>query len=329
MSGTVSRLWAAKDEFLRTNSWPAYSFAAICVALATLLRLAVHREVTLLFPTYYVAVLVVSLVEGFRASVFAILLSVLAAWWLFLPPTPGFGPLSAVQTVNVIFFVAVSLTIAWIGNANRRLLSSLRKERDYNQLLVSELRHRGQNMLMMVQAIISQTVKRETEKAALLGRIRSLAIPDELRTASDQRFIHLQQIAQRQLQSFPDRVSIQGPPLLLDSMLTKVTVLMLHELVTNAVKYGALSQPGGNVVLTWGVENGIADITWRELGEPVAAPPKREGMGLALIERLARTVGGELSSEFTHHGVVHKITFPLPKDVQLSATLNATNQLQG
>ena len=68
MSGRVLNLWAAKDEWLRPNSFAAYVFAAICVALATLIRLAVADRVTLLFPTYYVAVLVVSLVGGVSSS---------------------------------------------------------------------------------------------------------------------------------------------------------------------------------------------------------------------------------------------------------------------
>jgi two-component sensor histidine kinase len=330
MSGRVLRLWAAKDEFMRPNSLAAYIFAAICVALATLIRLAVYSYVTLLFPTYYVAVLIVSLVGGFGVSLFAIFLSVLSAWWFFMPPTLEFGTLSPTHAVNIVFFVGMSLAMAAMGNLNRVLLADLKKQRDHSQLLFSELQHRNKNMLMVVQAVITQTVANATQRGALLSRIGSLVIVDELRSSPDQQFVDLQQFVKKQLASFPDRISMQGPPLPLDSSFTKVVVLILNELVTNAVKYGALSSSGGNVVLTWWVEDNVAHITWREVGGPPVAPRNPQGKGLALVERLAKTVGGEFSGEFNEEGIVHNITLPLPKSdrrqAQEDQALNATRQ---
>lgn len=316
MSGRVLNLWAAKDEWLRPNSFAAYVFAAICVALATLIRLAVADRVTLLFPTYYVAVLVVSLVGGFRVALVAILLSVLAAWWFFMPPTFELGPLSPTAAVNMVFFLGMSLAIAAMGNLNRVLLADLKKQRDHSRLLLSELRHRNKNMLMVVQSVVTQTISNATQRKALLSRIGSLAMTDELRTSPDQHFVDLQHIARKQLASFPDRFSMQGPPLPLNSIFTKVMVLILNELMTNAVKYGALSPSGGNVILTWWLDDNVAHIAWREVGGPPVAPRNRQGMGLTLVERLARTVGGELSSEFNEEGIVHKIALPLPKEGQ-------------
>jgi K+-sensing histidine kinase KdpD len=115
---------------VRPNSLGAYIFAAICVAIATLVRVAVFEWVTLTFPTYYVAVLLVSLVGGFFSALFAIALSVIAAWWLFMPPTLEFGAPTTVHIINSLFFIGMSLAIAWMGNANRLLLEDLKKERD-------------------------------------------------------------------------------------------------------------------------------------------------------------------------------------------------------
>ena len=88
---------------VRPNSLGAYIFAAICVAIATLVRVAVFEWVTLTFPTYYVAVLLVSLVGGFFSALFAIALSVIAAWWLFMPPTLEFGAPTTVHIINSAF----------------------------------------------------------------------------------------------------------------------------------------------------------------------------------------------------------------------------------
>jgi hypothetical protein len=115
-----------------------------------------------------------------------------------MPPTLELGPLSPTEAINMVFFVGMSLAVAAIGNLNRVLLADLKNQRDHSQLLLSELRHRNKNMLMVVQAVVTQTVANATQRGALLSRIGSLAITDELRTSPDQQFITLPLPKERQ-----------------------------------------------------------------------------------------------------------------------------------
>ena len=174
---------------------------------------------------------------------------------------------------------------------------------------------------MVLQAIASQTLKDEKERTVFLDRLNALATLDAVRSESQRQQVQFQDIARKQLQSFAERVSIQGPPLTLDSMLTKVIALTLHEWMTNAIKHGALSPKGGTVVLSWSLENGELSVTWREFGGPPIAPSKRTGQGLVLIDRLAKAAGGGSVTEFNEESVVHKIRLPLPKDVPLRAQI--------
>ena len=88
-----------------------------------------------------------------------------------MPPTLEFCAPTTVHIINSLFFIGMSLAIAWMGNANRLLMEDLKKERDQSHLLLSELQHRGKNSLMVLQAIASQTLKDEKERTVFLDRL--------------------------------------------------------------------------------------------------------------------------------------------------------------
>lgn len=300
----LNRLEAA----VAPDSILSFVFAAALVTCATLVRFALEGTTTLIFVTYYPAILIASLVCGLAASLFAVALSVVTALLLFLPVNE-FGSLTATETVNLISFTAIGTLIAAIGDSRRRLTVSLRKEQAQSRLLLDELRHRGKNAYMVVQAVVTQTLSDKDEIRQLCSRLQSLAAMDDLLSRSHGQTLQLEQLAQREFLAFGDRISAQGPPVELDSKLAKVTVLVLNELATNAVKHGSLSQPEGRVILTW-QEDANLRINWREIDGPAVVPPEQHGQGLTLVEQLIRGVGGSLTSEFASDGVRHALSLP-------------------
>jgi two-component sensor histidine kinase len=295
--------WAALEGAIPANSPRAFALATLCIGIATLVRWAMGDAITLLFPTYYPAILLVSLVCGFAVSLYAVALSIVAAVWFFMPPAYELG-LSTSQVLNISLFTFAATLIAWIGNSRRKL-------NDQTRLLTRELQHRGKNQLMVVQAILLQTLRRDADLERALQRIGSLAITDELLSRSRDQAAPLHELAVQQLQPFGERISVQGPPWNLSSDLATVMVLSLQEFATNAAKYGALSSPDGRVILTWDIEKELR-ITWRESGGPaIADKPGPKGEGLELVRKLVRGVGGSVSSEYATDGITHTISLPI------------------
>ena len=115
----------------------------------------------------------------------------------------------------------------------------------------------------------------------------------------------------------PDRVTANGPEIKISARNAVTISLAIHELCTNAFKYGALSVEGGTVAITWGIG---ADINgrnfmfeWREVGGPPVVPPQRKGFGSSLLERgLAAELGGKITLEYAPAGVVCTFAAPLP-----------------
>jgi two-component sensor histidine kinase len=110
-----------------------------------------------------------------------------------------------------------------------------------------------------------------------------------------------------------NRFTIDGPQLRLDPRTAVSFALAMHELATNAVKYGALQGENGRVSVTWSIQSECLCLTWSETGGPRVASPSTRGFGTRLIERgLARELGGTVTLAFEPSGVVCSITAPLP-----------------
>jgi two-component sensor histidine kinase len=302
--------WTELETAIPANSPQAIAFATLCIALATLIRWTLEGSITLLFPTYYPAILLVSLVCGLPVTLYAIALSIIAAWWFFMAPAYNVE-WSTNQALNIGLYTLATTLIAWIGNSRRKLNEKTR-------LLTRELQHRGKNQLMLVQAILLQTMRRDASMEKALGRIANLAITDDLLSKFKGHAVPLHELAASGLKSFAERVSIQGPPYDLGSDLATVTILVLHEFATNAAKYGALSNAEGRVTLTWAIDKDLR-ITWRETGGPRVTEPEAAGEGLELVQRLIAGAGGQLSSGFAPTGVSHQVLLPNPSRKSLVA----------
>jgi PAS domain S-box-containing protein len=183
------------------------------------------------------------------------------------------------------------------------------------ELLVAELNHRVKNTLSVVQAIANQTFRGTAQDArtAFDGRLQALARSHDLLTKSDWASVSLRELAATAVQDAEEsRVCLTGPDVLLLPTTAVAIGMILHELFTNALKYGALSNPRGKVILEWACKENL-NLLWREMGGPPVTAPKRNGFGSILVERMVKTeLQGDVRSEFRADGVFCSILARTP-----------------
>ena len=189
------------------------------------------------------------------------------------------------------------------------------------QLLINELNHRVKNMLALVQALAMQSFKGERRPgegyAAFQDRLASLAAAHDLLTRDQWEGVTLGELvaeATRVHTAQDGRIHASGPHVVVTPKAAIALVLALHELGTNAAKYGALSTPQGAVDIHWAVEGGRLRIIWRESGGPPVGTPVRQGFGLRMIERaLAADLSGTATVTFAPDGLFCVIDAPEPE----------------
>jgi two-component sensor histidine kinase len=198
----------------------------------------------------------------------------------------------------------------------------LRRERDHTKLLISELDHRVKNVLASVSAIAIRTQESSRTMseyvAALNGRIKSMAITHELLSDRRWRGVSLTQLIHRELAPYAadGNTRIVGPDVILDGEAAQVIALAIHELATNAAKYGALSVKSGRVAVLWSVkaeghEESRLCIDWEENGGPQVVPPTRSGLGTGIIcEVIPYELGGNVDRVYRLEGVRCKLEIP-------------------
>jgi PAS domain S-box-containing protein len=188
------------------------------------------------------------------------------------------------------------------------------------QFILKELSHRSKNLLMIIQAIARQGIRqsatledfetRFNDRLASLSRLHDLLVQEEWKGAS------LQAVAQTQTNPFGDgRVNIAGPSLMLKPDVAQVISMILHELATNASKYGALSSVRGQVGLSWdyvGDERKRLFVRWEESGGPPVIAPTSNGFGTLVLERMALQIQGASSVvKFNSPGVIWYLEAPV------------------
>jgi PAS domain S-box-containing protein len=221
--------------------------------------------------------------------------------------------------------IDISLTVSPIKDSDGKIIGASKIARDISerkqaeqrqQLLVGEVKHRIKNLLATVQAIARQTLTGAPaeEREAFVARLMALANAQDLLTLERWNRAAVHEVVHRALRPFEAkhnaRFLTKGPEeVWVDAQRASLLTMALHELATNAVKYGALSNGYGVVTLTWEV-TGEEDaqsvrLTWRELGGPLVVPPKRKGFGSFLIERaLQGGGGGGAKLDFNPNGLI-------------------------
>jgi len=206
----------------------------------------------------------------------------------------------------------------WLGTSTD--VDELRRMEEHQRLLLAELQHRGRNMLSVIRSIIRRTVRAsdtvEDLAMHLDGRINAFARVQAAVTRDPRAGIELAQMVADELLAHAareeKRLRMEGPPVHLRPKAAETLGLAIHELATNAVKYGALSVPQGRIEVTWRIEPSRLVIDWRESGVPGPVGPLREGFGTDLLERtLPYELNGTVRQAFEEGGLHCTIELPL------------------
>ncbi|HEX8526772.1 sensor histidine kinase [Allosphingosinicella sp.] len=213
-------------------------------------------------------------------------------------------------------------------HAIARDVTERRRAEERQRLLVNELNHRVKNTLALVQGLALQSFKdgRDPGEAreAFQKRLAALATAHDLLTRESWEGATLERLVEEALghhNAQDQRIGWAGPPVTLNPKAAVSLVMALHELSTNAAKYGAMSVPEGRVTVSWQLTGpGRLGIEWRERGGPPVAPPARRGFGFRMIERaLAADLAGGARLDFEREGLVCRIDASLHEAAARSA----------
>lgn len=191
-------------------------------------------------------------------------------------------------------------------------VSERRQQQEQMQLLMNEINHRSKNMLGVIQAIARNTAAADaTDFIARFGeRVRGLAASNDLLVRNGWRTVDLDDLIRSQLGPFSDfnagRVILEGAKVALSPVATRALGMALHELATNAAKYGALSNADGRIRLSWSLDDdpeGRFRMTWAEEGGPAVSQPVRRGFGSKVTTMMVEsTTGGRVTTSFQPEG---------------------------
>ncbi len=193
-----------------------------------------------------------------------------------------------------------------------------RKEREEKEhLLMREINHRAKNMLSVVDAIAHQTATRNPEDfiERFSERIQALSANQDLLVRNEWNGVEIADLVRAQLAHFADligsRIAMHGPKLRLNPASAQAIGLALHELATNAGKYGALSTDKGRVDVSWGTDSDTLAMSWTEHEGPLVSAPKRRGFGTIVMEAMAaRSVNGKVDLDYAPSGLIWRLTCP-------------------
>jgi PAS domain S-box-containing protein len=184
-------------------------------------------------------------------------------------------------------------------------------------LLMREVNHRAKNMLTLVQAVARQTAAREPEDfiGRFSERIRSLAANQDLLIRNEWQGVDVEDLVRAQLAHFADlvgsRIEVDGPKQRLNATAAQTIGLALHELATNAGKYGALSTDTGRVDVCWGTVGDTFTMSWAERDGPPLSAPKRHGFGTTVMVAMTeRSMDGAVDLDYAPSGLTWRLDCP-------------------
>lgn len=250
-------------------------------------------------------------------------------WILTVSATDG-APLSDLALATLLFGLVLSCLVSFIARLitrraaeDRELLDWYTRQSAIRTSLSRELSHRVKNTLANVLSIVALTRRRSSNiddfADSLTGRLRALSATHDLLSLADWREASIGEVVRAELAPYMEeddaRVALSGPEVSLAPNDALSLGLAIHELTTNAAKYGALSDDGGRVVLSWRLETpDVAVVDWRELDGPRVEPPTRRGFGMELIEKIvSQELHSKVELQFEPSGVKCRLRVPVRK----------------
>jgi two-component sensor histidine kinase len=206
-----------------------------------------------------------------------------------------------------------------------RMATQIARGEMLHNLLIEELNHRVKNTLAVLQSIATQTFRSASraEREKFEGRLGALAEAHNLLSQEKWQGAELREVIARVLRPYllntPERMRMFGPQVPLSPRLAVVLAMIVHEIATNAAKYGALSNDTGSVAVDWEIleerDGRKLRLIWTEAGGPPVTAPVQRGFGSRLIERSARDqLGGQATVDFLPRGVVYTLTCALDRE---------------
>jgi len=329
MVGWIASRWhSIWHSGLTPRSGAALLFAIACVGIGTVLRIGLGRisPDSAVFAPYYSATLVAALVGDAESGILAAGLGAFAAYYLFVPPDWSLAPFRLEQLVSLVLYGTSSIVIIWAAHSYRGLLHRLRSTEAARELLNRELVHRIKNILANVQGIVGHTLTDQKMLCDTInGRITALGATNDLLVRSDWRSASLREILAHESAAHDfARFRLHGDDLDCSPELAVFLALAVHELSTNAVKYGALSSADGRVDIRWADVSGQLTLEWVESGGPEPRAPTREGFGTALLRSGARQFHGAVDWRFERNGLRFELSLLLPKNPEREMASLAT-----
>ena len=309
---------------LRPGTVGAYTLAVASVAVATALRLALDPYlVGAQFVTFFPAVVITTVISGLGAGFLCAVLSTAAADFFVLAPRFTFYINDPAAVVDLLLFSPLAFSCVFLigrmrlafehEQAGRALERKKREEREFH---IRELNHRTKNLLSVVDAVAHQTATRNPEDFIkhFSERIEALSANQDLLIRSEWNGVEVADLVGAQLAHFADligsRIAVQGPKVRLRAACAQAIGLALHELATNAGKYGALSTDTGRVDVNWRNDGDTFDLSWTERDGPPVSPPERRGFGTIMMETMADFVDGAVDLDYAPSGLTWRLTCP-------------------
>lgn len=297
---------------IRPYSLDALAIAFVCLGAATVMRLIGSLSNSdFLFATYFPAILAAGLLAGIPAAVGVTVASTVIVRLFFVPIYFHYNSQSHGELIDFLLYLVSSAFTISFAHYCRVVLKRLHKRNLTNEIMAKELQHRSKNVCAAIDVIVRKSLADDPERASkVFGRIKAMMHANELLTASRPQLLTVKQLL---LEAFApygeDRLQAFGPEVALNPDAARHLILLVHELVTNAVKYGSLSRLSGRVLVDWREDRDTIVLAWTEVGGPRIDSPQRVGFGSHLMTACIKALSATMQQKFAPDGFTCSVSF--------------------
>lgn len=283
------------------------------------------------FITYFPMLAMASIFGGLWGGLTSLALDTAISVYFWLPPRGLLEFSDTTITTVLTFILSGGLIVAGFW-ALDEVVGALRRSEQRSAMIAQEMQHRMKNLFQLVLSISSMTARdatsAEDHKARLNARLETLSRALEAPRVPTSNSLDLKALLIRLLQPFDyERFNLRGPSATIADSTASMFGLAIHELATNAIKYGALSVASGRVSIAWQQVDGFVTMRWRESGGPLVNVPSRTGFGSKLLAAVFKDGKGSAAVSFEATGLVCVMNVPTaPNEPDNSQTIGNTKE---